>query len=1345
MTDGNGTAGGGAGATAEATFHRPPRDRPDPPPTEELRLHAPPTKPEPPSGGLMQAAFPALGSVGLVGFALVYGNPLFLYIAVGLVFLSILMVIGLRWSQARQVKKRRISNRRKYRGYLSSTERQLSEDANAQLVAADRLYPDHDRLWGLVLSRRHLWERRSLDPDFLQVRVGRGPVPHTRPIRLELGDDPITEREADLEDEAATVRKRWAQVNDVPVVIDLEQANVVSVVGPPDTVRALARSLISQLAAFRAPNDLRLLAAFDPEDTTEWEWMKWLPHARSSARPAKGASKPPPVLLADSTELLARLLDGELGPRLEQLGRIEEQGPGAADRAALAGPRLVIVVDGFSPKSEIARLASIRDAMERGDRLQTTLILLTDAPEREPSEADVRVVVTPSAATIEERRGDERKRSEGVWPDAADAGLCEAIARSLAPLRLEDHDSGAPVVDDVRLLDLFGHRSVSDIDTVRTWRERSPRERLRVPIGVTTGGEPISLDLKEAAQGGQGPHGLIVGATGSGKSELLRTLVAGLAVDHSPEEISFVLIDYKGGSAFAELSRLPHAAGLITNLQRDRALVDRMRDALLGEQERRQGMLRDAGDIDDIRAYRTARERDPSLDPMPHLLVVVDEFGELLAARPEFIDLFLGIGRVGRSLGMHLLFSSQRLEEGRLRGLESNLRYRMCLRTYSAMESKVVIGTPDAYLLPPYPGAAYLKVDTGFYERFKVALVSGSRAPAPVPAASGPSVELFSSALPGLASGTTEDEDEDEAAEASGPSDLEAIVRLLGEAHAEGEVHQVWVAPLAKEIELSAVNRGSAWWERPEGPAPPVRAAVGLADLPAEQRKEPLVLDFEGSAGHLALVGAPQSGKSTFLRTLAASLMRRHRPDEVRLYAIDLGGGGLSALAGLPHVSGVAAKVGRDEVRQTVRHMQALLGRREATFRRLGLSSMAEARGARSQPELAGEDLADVFLIVDGWAVLRSDFEGLDRDLEQIAVEGLNFGVHLVITSSRWAEMRPSLRDNVGSRLELRLNDPIESELGRRVAETLPTDVPGRGLTSAKLHFQTAVTEPGELDDVAERWDGPPAPPVPVLPASVPVSALPGPDESPGSGVPVGMDELALEPVYLDLTAGDPHFLVLGDGESGKTNLLRLFARGLMDRQDPGRARISILDYRRGLIDLSDEPHVQAFAANSAMAADTVATLRTELEARLPGAGVSREELLRGPNWSGARHYLLVDDYDLIPSATENPLAGLIGLLAHGRDVGLHLVVTRRVGGMSTSAFEGFLQRLLELRTPGLLMNGSPSEGNLFGAHRARALPPGRGLLIRRDGEPGLIQTALAPREEPAAAPLPARDHRTIG
>jgi DNA segregation ATPase FtsK/SpoIIIE, S-DNA-T family len=1324
-------------------FHRPPREWPQPAPSEELRIHAPPTKPEPPTGGMVHAMFPAIGSFGLLAFALVYNNPLFMYIAIGLVCLSILLAVMIRWSQVRSVKKRRKRNRRKYRMYLTRVERDLGRDAGAQLAEADRLYPDHEKLWATALARTGLWERRSSDRDFLELRIGRGRVPHSRPVRLDIGDDPLAERELDLEDEASTVRRRWERVNDVPVTVDLRDARVVTLVGAPAAARALARSLVSQLAVFRAPDDLRVLASYEPASAAEWEWMKWLPHTRAQVRARQDAPEllPPPILLASSGEALGRLLEGEIGPRLEQLARLDEETLTSA-QPRLAGPHLVLFVDGWSQDSAVARMPLMREVLERGDRLAVTAVLLADSTAAEPSEADVRIVLSPgAAATVEERRG-EGGRAEGVWPDAADLGLCEAIARTLAPLRLEDRERGPASAEEVRALELLGPRGPAEVDPVASWRPRSRREQLRVPIGVGGAGEPVTLDLKQAAEGGLGPHGLIVGATGSGKSELLRTLISGLALRHPPDTLSFVLIDYKGGAAFAELARLPHAAGLITNLQRDGSLVDRMRDALLGEQERRQAMLRDAGNLDDIRAYRQAREQDPSLAPMPYLLVVVDEFGELLSSRPEFIDLFLGIGRVGRSLGMHLLFSSQRLEEGKLRGLESHLRYRICLRTYSAIESKVVLGTPDAYLLPPFPGAAYLKVDTAIYERFKVALVSGSGREEP-DEPSGPVTEVapFAPELGGVgaadrtASAAGGDEDGDD----GGPSDLDVLVERMVAAHGGGPVHQVWVPPLPRSLDPGELHRPPAWWER-ERPADGVAATVGLLDLPAEQRTKPLALDFAGAAGHLAIVGAPQTGKSTFLKGLVTALAREHTPDEVRLYCIDLGGGTLGELEAAPHVGGVATKLDRERVRQSVRHVQGLLEERELAFRRLALASMADARARRARGELEAE-LPDVFLVVDNWAALKRDFEGLDQEVEQLANSGLNYGVHLLLSANRWAEIRPHLRDNVGSRLELRLNDPIDSEHGRRVADVLPGDVPGRGLAPDALHFQAALPDVEAARESAERWQGAPAPPVPMLPLRVEPSELPGPGEGDGSGVPIGLDELRLDPIHLDLAGGDPHFLVLGDAESGKSNFLRWFATALAARQDPGRAQVLIVDYRRSLLDLADAPHVRAYAANAAMATALAAELRNELSGRLPGPDATREVLMRGASWTGPRLYLLVDDYDLVPGAVENPLLPLVDLLAHGRDVGFHLVLARRVGGVSRSAFEAFYQRVTELRAPGLILSGDPDEGPLIGGRRAMPLPPGRGWLVRRDRRTSLIQTPLASEGRSAPATPLAEAH----
>ncbi|MFD0787144.1 FtsK/SpoIIIE domain-containing protein, partial [Micromonospora azadirachtae] len=250
-------------------------------------------------------------------------------------------------------------------------------------------------------------------------------------------------------------------------------------------------------------------------------------------------------------------------------------------------------------------------------------------------------------------------------------------------------------------------------------------ERLRVPIGVNATGQPVALDLKESALGGMGPHGMLIGATGSGKSELLRTLVLALATTHSSETLNFVLVDFKGGATFLGLDRLPHTSAVITNLADEAALVGRMRDALHGEMVRRQELLRRAGGFSSVLEYERARAQGAPLDPLPTLLMVVDEFSELLATHRDFIDLFVMIGRLGRSLAVHLLLASQRVDDGRIAQLESHLSYRIGLRTFSAMESRSVIGVPDAYELPPAPGNGYLRTDVSTLIRFKAGYVSG--------------------------------------------------------------------------------------------------------------------------------------------------------------------------------------------------------------------------------------------------------------------------------------------------------------------------------------------------------------------------------------------------------------------------------------------------------------------------------------------------------------------------------------------------------------------------------------------------------------------------------------------
>jgi DNA segregation ATPase FtsK/SpoIIIE, S-DNA-T family len=300
----------------------------------------------------------------------------------------------------------------------------------------------------------------------------------------------------------------------------------------------------------------------------------------------------------------------------------------------------------------------------------------------------------------------------------------------MSPLLLAEAGAQQDLSQDVRLLDLIGIPASEKVDATKMWRPRDRRALLNVPIGIRADGEPLFIDFKEAADKGMGPHGLIIGATGSGKSELLRTLVVSLALTHDPETLNFILIDFKGGASFADFEALPHVAGVITNLEGDLTQVDRVYRSLLGEQLRRQRLLHDAGNLDNIKQYQAKWQLNPGMEPMASLLIIADEFTELIVNQPEFLDLFITIGRVGRSLGMYLLFATQRLEEGRIRGLEGHLRYRICLRTFSASESRAVLGTGDAYYLPSAPGVGYFKVDAEIYLMFKTALISVPYVPA---------------------------------------------------------------------------------------------------------------------------------------------------------------------------------------------------------------------------------------------------------------------------------------------------------------------------------------------------------------------------------------------------------------------------------------------------------------------------------------------------------------------------------------------------------------------------------------------------------------------------------------
>ncbi|QEN17374.1 type VII secretion protein EccCb [Mycobacterium sp. ELW1] len=850
--------------------------------------------------------------------------------------------------------------------------------------------------------------------------------------------------------------------------------------------------------------------------------------------------------------------------------------------------------------------------------------------------------------------------------------------------------------------------SVSCPESEAVWPPLPPSEQLRVGLGTTENGEPVDLDIKEPADGGHGPHGLCVGATGSGKSELLRTIAAGIIARHSPDDVNLVLIDFKGGATFLGLESLRHVAAVITNLADSAPMVARAKDALGGEVHRRQQLLRRAGNAVNLAAYRRHRRADPSLPPLPTLFVIVDEFAELLSHQPDFADLFAMIGRVGRSLGMHLLLASQRLDEGRLRGLESHLSYRICLKTATAAESRAVLGVTDAAELVATPGAALLRTGDGRLVRFQATYLGG---PAPNSAGTSTSaaVELFTweSASPPPTRGP------------AGPyrTAFDALVqRFSGRGT---PAHQMWLPPLTRSVKLA---------DLPHSAGRDGAVAIGVIDLPFEQRQAPMTVDLTGALGNVAVVGTSQSGKSATVRSLLTALSACHEARRMQFYCIDFGGGTLDSLRRLPHVGSVAGRGETELVRRTASHVGAVLSAREN----------------RSDVDRYG----DVFLVVDGWASLRDEHPDLEAAIAAIASRGLSFGVHLILTAGRWADIRPALKDQIGTRIELRLGliltagrwadirpalkdqigtrielrlgDPIDSEMDRKQAALVPIDVPGRGITRDGDHFLIATPDGVDIS-CDQSWQ---APPVRLLPVHIDHSAVV--EMAADSGhVLLGLGEDQFTPAGPDFRR-QAHLLILGDRECGKTAALRTLCREIPRSATTQPALLFIVDYRRDLLDVADSDHVLDYTFSEQGLAQRLPGLISLLQNRLPTADTTIEQLRAKSWWTGPEIYVVVDDYDVVAATSPDALSPLLALLPHAADIGLHMVIARRCAGAARAMFEPLLAHVRDSGCSALLMSGSSDEGLLIGHHRATERPPGRGLLVSRAGA-DLVQVGWSP------------------
>ncbi|MBV9857715.1 MAG: hypothetical protein JOY82_24855, partial [Streptosporangiaceae bacterium] len=1089
---------------------------------------------------------------------------------------------------------------------------------------------------------------------------------------------------------------------DVPVTLALPELGVVGLAGQRDACRGLARWLVAQAAVLHSPRDLSIVVlTSDQRAGAHWNWVRWLPHCA----PRQGEDCV--SLVGTDPEAVSRRITELAGQAAERIKLASDATrPGVlAGTAGDTGHKILVVLDGARA---LRRVPGMPNVLATSRMTGVHAICIDDTDRELPEECAAVVSWDPGHAGWITMRVAGLGQAAAALADQVSVSWADRVARALAPIRdVSRDDAGAMIPSAARLLDVAGMPDPSPDAIMRLWHQVG--RTTAVPIGIGADG-PFVVDLRA-----DGPHGLVAGTTGAGKSELLQTLIASLAMANRPDAMTFVLIDYKGGSAFKDCARLPHTVGMVSDL--DGHLTERALASLSAELKRREEVLLHAG-AKDIEDYWDTQRGDRSLAPLPRLVLVIDEFASLVAELPDFVTGLVGIAQRGRSLGVHLILATQRPAGVVSADIRANTNLRIALRVTDAAESADVIDVPDAARISKStPGRCYVRSGASSPVAVQSARIGGRR-PGTGPARSSTRVVPLPWAALGRplqAAGSAQAADDTTMA-----TDLSVLVDAVAAAAGRlgiAEQRSPWLPPLAETVTLDALPAGRAEPKQDVAPVP-----FGIVDVPARQAREPLTVDL-AHGGHLVIAGAPRSGRSTLLRTIAGSVAASVPPADVHIYGLDCGTGALLPVAQLPHCGAVVSRDQTDRIERLLATLRSEITRRQQVLAAQGFAGVAEQRARTADP---GQRLPWMLLLFDWWegyvaAYEQYDFGRLIDSVLQILREGPAVGLRAVVTTDRSA-----LIGQVGTvfqrRFVLNLADKDDASYAGLNARGMPAhQPPGRLMFlggSQMLEAQVALLDPdpsGPAQVAAihalaararERYGRPPQGQQPLRVDALPVRTTVAetlaldPEFTPPSAlwalVGAGGDELG--PQGFDIGEEGPGIVVAGPPRSGRSTALMTMTRSLLRAGTP---ILAITPRRSPLRSLAGEPGVLG-VLDSAVDADQV------------NAAIAGQD----------RYVVVVDDAELLADSLVSP--ALEEILVSGRDAEHGMILAGTTGDLGR-IYSGFVATALKSRCGLFVALEGPSDGELFGIRLPRGAgpgPAGRGLLVR-PGNPSPVQIAL--------------------
>ncbi|WP_369374190.1 FtsK/SpoIIIE domain-containing protein [Promicromonospora sp. Populi] len=1250
-------------------YNRPPRLLP-PMPATHFRLPSEPAAPSRNPLPWLGMAMPAV--LGIV-MAIVFQQPYYLMFALA----SPLMGLGNWWMQKRNgvvTHKDRLKQHAEERAALEEEvldavrreqhRRRVSSPGAAEL-----------RIIATTPTRR-LWERRSTDTDHLTVRLGLADA--TSRVEVEDNEEPEHRR------------KTRATVRSVPVTVPLREAGVVGLAGPGDWPRRRARWIVGQLGVLQSPRDVQIYVLTSSEHVQDWAWAAWLPHVRPSFGQEAVA------LIGTTTETLSARV-AEVNSLITQRRAAMEGSSGKV----LAGAQVVVVLDGARRLRALPGVVSI---LRDGPGVGVSVVCLDGDEQLLPEECTVVALARGDGGMTLSRQDADDLRS--ILVDEVRDDWYEPVARAVAALHDVTASEGAGLIpDSARLVEVLGIEEVSAEDMVTRWRmiSNGGKGSTNAVVGVSLDG-PFALDMVR-----DGPHALVGGTTGSGKSEFLQTVVASLAVVNTPETMNFVLVDYKGGAAFSQCEQLPHTVGMVTDL--DSHLVERALDSLRAELTYREHILAAAG-AKDLEDYLDAQSRGHVGPTLPRLMIVIDEFASMARELPDFVAGLVNIAQRGRSLGIHLILATQRPSGVISPEIRANTNLRVALRMTDKSESKDVIDANDAAdIAKSQPGRAYARLGSTSLIPFQSARVGGRRLSlSDVVQVEPPFVGRVAVGDLGAPAPRRPRTKRQENVE----TDLAALVETLRETATLGDwpvPRRPWLPALPDLLAFSDLVQPSA------------QSQFGWAmeDSPSDQRQGPAIIDLD-EFGHRYVIGAPGSGRSTTLRTTAFAAASGMAVSDLHLYAIDCGNGALTVLNELPHTGAVVQRGQAERTKRLLTRLQAELGRRQQVLAAGNFASVTEQR------ELAepGDRLPRVLLLIDRWESFMSTYGEIDSGtlveiVQELLRDGASAGIHLLVAGDR-SLMSSRMSVLTDDSLVLRLTDRFDYGMAGIDHKKLPEEIqPGRGFRSGSgLEVQVAIlgddpagraqtTAARQLAaGIREREDvAPGTGPFRVddLPSTITVDAAyqyVGPEAARPMWALLGVGGDDLTAFGMDLAGDAPSFIVAGPARSGRSTMLAVMTESLLR----GGTQVVLLAPRASVL--------RDFEG------------RAGVRAVLRGTEITEEDLAPHLDPDGTPVVLVVDDAELVADVPAK--TWLRAYLRTAADNQRGLII----GGDASEVAKGFSGWQVDVkksRRGALLSPSDRFDGDLVGASLSRSavatqVTPGKAMVHLGSGE---LTTLLVP------------------